>query len=272
MAPRTGRSLRGCVRLSEACLLLALVGTPALAAPERVVSMNLCTDQLALMLAAPGQLISVGSYAQDPALSPMAEAAKALPANHGLAEEIYLMAPDLVLTGQFSAGPAVAMLQDLGIPVQVLPPADTIPQIRDQITLMGDLLGRQDAARSLLARFDAGLAAIPHSDKGRAVFYDANGFTAGGQTLTGTVLAQAGWHNIADDLGITHSGTLPLEQLVMSAPDLIVTGARWPGRSRAEAILDHPALRHAARTPTVTTDNAWICGTPFILHAIESLP
>ena len=47
--------------------------------------------------------------------SPMADAAKALPANHGRAEEIYLMAPDLVLTGQFSAGPAVQMLQDLGI-------------------------------------------------------------------------------------------------------------------------------------------------------------
>lgn len=252
--------------------MLALVATPALAAPARVVSMNLCTDQLALMLAAPGQLISVGSYAQDPDLSPMADAAKALPANHGRAEEIYLMAPDLVLTGQFSAGPAVQMLQDLGIPVQILPPADTIPQIRDQITRMGDLLGRQDAARDLLAQFDKGLTRIPQRTKGRALFYDANGFTAGGQTLSDTILMRAGWRNIAADLGITGPGALPLEQMVMATPDLIVTGARWPGQSRAEAILDHPALRHAAKVPSVTTDNTWICGTPFILSAIESLP
>ncbi|MGA0716208.1 MAG: ABC transporter substrate-binding protein, partial [Gemmobacter sp.] len=47
----------GAVALS---LAFAVVGGPAAAAPPgRVVSINLCTDQLAMMLAAPGQLVSV---------------------------------------------------------------------------------------------------------------------------------------------------------------------------------------------------------------------
>jgi iron complex transport system substrate-binding protein len=43
--------------LIAACGLLALFAAPAAAAPARVVSMNLCTDQLAMLLAAPGQLV-----------------------------------------------------------------------------------------------------------------------------------------------------------------------------------------------------------------------
>ncbi len=39
--------------------------------PERVVSVNLCTDQLAMLLAAPGQLISVSHLASDPLSSSM---------------------------------------------------------------------------------------------------------------------------------------------------------------------------------------------------------
>ena len=52
-------------------MALALAGclasaVPAFAdAPARVVSMNLCTDQLAMMLAAPGQLVSVSHLATE---------------------------------------------------------------------------------------------------------------------------------------------------------------------------------------------------------------
>jgi iron complex transport system substrate-binding protein len=37
--------------------------------PRRVVSMNLCTDQLAMLVAAPGQLLSVSRIARDPRVS-----------------------------------------------------------------------------------------------------------------------------------------------------------------------------------------------------------
>mgnify|MGYP006999250795 CR=1 FL=1 len=54
---------------------------PPATPPARVVSMNLCTDQLAMALAAPGQLISVSYIARDPRASAMAEEALAdLPA------------------------------------------------------------------------------------------------------------------------------------------------------------------------------------------------
>lgn len=251
---------------------LIAAAAPAGAAPQRVVSMNLCTDQIAMLLAAPGQLISVSDLARDPRMSPMADEARDYPINYGRAEEIYLLRPDLVIAGQYASGPTVAMLRRLGLRVEVLPPAESIGAIRDQIALMGGFLGREDAAADLLARFDAGLAATRDDrDRGRAALYYANGFTSGRDTLAGTILHAAGYRNIAEDYGITDTRGLPLELLVMARPDRLITGAKWPGQSRGEAILDHPALTDIAPEAAEVTDRDWVCGTPFILRAIEAL-
>ena len=173
--------MRGCVRRSRTILAAAVLiaaALPAQAEPQRVVSMNLCSDQLAMMLAAPGQLISVSSLAQDPRLSPMAQEAAAYRPNSGRAEEIYLMRPDLVIAGTYTPPATVAMLRRLGIRVETPPPSEDFDAIRADIIRMGDWLGRRDAARDLLARFDADLAiARSPRGQGRAALYYANGFT-----------------------------------------------------------------------------------------------
>jgi len=248
------------------------IASSAGAAPQRVVSMNLCTDQIAMLLAAPGQLVSVSDLARDPRMSPMADRAQDYPINHGRAEEIYLMRPDLVIAGQYASGPTVAMLRRLGVRVEVLPPAEDIDAIRAEIIRMGGLLGREDKAAQVLARFDRGLTlAESNADRGRAAIYYANGYTSGRDTLAGTILTAAGYRNVADDLGITDTRSLPLEMLVMARPDRLITGAKWPGQSRGEAILDHPALARIAPETAEVTDRDWVCGTPFVLRAIEAL-
>ena len=248
------------------------IASSAGAAPQRVVSMNLCTDQIAMLLAAPGQLVSVSDLARDPRMSPMADPAQDYPINHGRAEEIYLMRPDLVIAGQYASGPTVAMLRRLGVRVEVLPPAEDIDAIRAEIIRMGGLLGREDKAAEVLARFERGLIlAESNADRGRAALYYANGYTSGRDTLAGTILTSAGYRNVADDLGITDTRSLPLEMLVMARPDRLITGAKWPGQSRGEAILDHPALARIAPETAEVTDRDWVCGTPFVLRAIEAL-
>ena len=96
------------------------------AQPQRVVSMNLCTDQLAMMLAAPSQLLSVSFLASDPQASVMAEDAKSYEANYGRAEEIYLLDPDLVLAGSYTNPATDDILRRLNVPVVVMEPARSI--------------------------------------------------------------------------------------------------------------------------------------------------
>lgn len=251
---------------------LMIGALPVHAAPERVVSMNLCTDQLAMMLAAEGQLISVSNLARNPRMSPMAEEAGQYRINHGRAEEIYLLRPDLVIAGQFASGPTVQMLRRIGVRVEVLPTAESIDAIREQILAVGGLLERGEAAEELLTRFDRGLARVRRDEsRGDVALYYANGVTSGRDTLAGTIIEAAGYGNIADDYGIAGTIRLPLELLVMAQPDRLITGAKWPGQSRSEAILDHPALKRLAPDSAEATDRDWICGTPFILRAIEAL-
>lgn len=257
-----------------ACLAGGL-SLPALAdAPRRVLSMNLCTDQLAMLVAAPGQLISVSHLAHDPRGSAMVDEAAAYPANHGLAEEIVLMQPDLVLAGRFTATATTRLLQRLGKPVEIFEPENDLQGIRDNLRRMGRFLGREAVAEAIVAQFDADLAALQStSPAGRAVLYAANGYSSGDNTLAGAILRAAGLSNIAAELGLTYGGTLQLEQVLMSDPDLVIIGRKLPGASRSEEVLDHPALSALiARQPTeVMSDSDWVCGTPHVLRAIAAL-
>lgn len=97
---------------------LLLVPLAAAEPPRRVVSANLCTDQLAMLIAAPGQLVSVSQVARDPVSSAMAAEAEGFAVNHGTAEEIFLLAPDLVLAGEYLRSDARLTLERLGLRVE----------------------------------------------------------------------------------------------------------------------------------------------------------
>lgn len=258
-----------------AAALIAAAGGAAGAAPQRVVSTNLCTDQLAMMLAGEGQLHSVSYLARDRRSSAMPDAAARYPVNHGLAEEIYMMRPDLVIAGPMTRAPTLAMLRRLGIRVETFAPAESLGDVRAHILRMGELLGRQDAARAMVADFDTRLAALQDevAERPGAVLYYANGYTPGDRSLAGRILLAAGFENAAAAHGYAAGATIPLEVLAMIAPDIAVTSQTYPGASRAEDIMDHPVVRafRTLRATSAMTDHDWVCGTPYVLRAIESL-
>jgi iron complex transport system substrate-binding protein len=253
--------------LNAATLVPAVADEP----PRRVVSMNVCTDQLAMLIAGEGQLHSVSALASDPRTSAMAGEARAFPANHALAEEIFLMQPDLVLAGTFSARATVGLLRRLGFRVEEFAPAASFTDIRDHIARIGQLLHRQERAAELVAQLDEGLARLkagPHSGRTIAL-YEPNSYTAGGGTLANEIFRAAGLVNIAEGLGITGSTRLPLEQLVMAKPDLIGrSSSDYGAPALAQENLVHPAFRALSGQEVIDLPVAkMICGAPFTLDA-----
>jgi iron complex transport system substrate-binding protein len=237
--------------------------------------MNLCTDQLAMMLAAPGQLVSVSDVASDPQVSAMVDEARAYPQNFGRAEEIYLMKPDLVLVGEYSRTQAAEMLERLGVEVLRLPFARSMEDVSKGMLILGRALGREAEAEAMVADFETRLArqrAEVRSNP-RAALYSANGYTTGRLSLSGQILLAAGFSNVADEAGIPVGGNLPMERLVMAQPDLLITSAPYPGASRSEDVLRHPAVEamRAAQASKLISSNDWVCGTPHVLRAIEAL-
>ncbi|MEQ9695544.1 ABC transporter substrate-binding protein [Shimia sp. SDUM112013] len=243
--------------------------------PTRVVSMNLCTDQLAMMLAGEGQLMSVSFLARDPRSSAMVDEAMFYEINYGRAEEIYLMRPDLVLAGAFSGRATVDLLRRMGVPVAVIPPVLSLEEVPERLVELGTLLGRGAEARAMAARYEQDLAALRRAIENgpRAVLYEAQGWTAGANTLTGQILLAAGLQNVAAEMGYDYGGAMPLEVLAMADPDMVISSALYDGHSRAEEILLHPVVesfrREGARAHMHHSD--WVCGTPHVLRAVERL-
>lgn len=284
MAPLAARSSQGFVRASRIIrraarafwVCAALVSGPAIAqGPERVISMNLCTDQLAMLLAEPGQLYSVSHIALDARSSAMAKEAAGYTINHGLAEEIYLMRPDLVVAGTYSSPATVAMLRRLGIPVVLFDAANSMTDVSQRIEQMGTVLHRDDAARAMRADFETRLAALAAevAHNPRAVLYYANGYTLGDNSLAGQILLTAGFANALHETGFAPGSNLPLEVLAVTDPDFLITSQSYPGASRSEAILSHPVVQNIRkkRAGATMTDHDWICGTPYVLRAVENL-
>lgn len=256
------------------CLALLCGTHTGFAGPSRVVSMNLCTDQLAMMLAAPGQLASVSYIARDRRASAMAEDAMAYPINHGRAEEIYLLKPDLVIAGTFSTRATTDMLRRFGVPVAVFEPAYSLDDVPARIAQMGTVLGREEAANALITEFEAAMSHIATTTAPpRAALYSANGYTSGQNSLAGQILEAAGFANIAAELGYSHSGVLPLELLAMADPDVVITTRPYERPSRSEEILAHPVVSALSRRPDTSEmrDADWVCGTPHVLNAIQKL-
>jgi len=269
------RALLVSFRLLCAGLVTGLPFGQAIAqAPERVVSINLCTDQLAMLLAAPGQLVSVSNLAQDPRSSVMVEEARAYPSNQALAEEVFLLKPDLVLAGTFTARATVSMLERLGIPVVSFPPTSSLADVRQGMLDMGAVLHRETAAAAMVARFDADLARLgqaPAAPRPTAATYAANGYTPGANSLSADIIEAAGFEHLARALGLTQGGFVPLEALILAAPDLVVLGDTYPGNSRAEEILSHPALTALPGGRQILEDRDWVCGLPVVVNAVARM-
>lgn len=244
--------------------------------PRRVVSMNLCTDQMALLLAGPGQLHSVSYLAMDPGSSVLADLAKELVVNHGQAEEIFLMEPDLVLAGTFTTRATVNLLRELGIRVEEFAPESSIEEVRANLIRMGDLLGHPERGAAMVGELDAELARLDRTrPEGRTVAtYYANGYSSGAGTLVDAILRRAGLINIADRFGIAGTMRLPLEVLLIAAPDIVADGADRAGPpALAEQNFVHPAYRALMETSrSVGVPSRYtICGGPFTADAMRLL-
>ena len=148
--------LRGAV----AILLLAGFASTVDAAPLRIVSLNLCADEMVLRLAAPGTVKSVTWLARDPSLSNVAALAHTVPVNRGLAEDVVPLAPDLVIAGAYTTRTAVALLRRLKIPVLELDVPRNVEEALAQITTVAAAIGTPANGAQLIADIKNGLAQL----------------------------------------------------------------------------------------------------------------
>lgn len=258
-------------------LLALALPLSAAAAPLRVASLNVCTDQLVLALAVPGQIAALSRFAGDPRLSASAGKATGFATTRGTAEEVFTLKPDLVVTGSFSLHNTTELLRQLGFTVEEFGFDSNIAAVPTAIRRMGKLLGREDEAEAQATAFEDAvqrLAAPPCAAPPLAIIYEQNGVTLGAGTLADSALRLAGFRNLAAEQGIEGMGPLPLEVLVKAQPDLVIfSGYREDAPALADQTTRHPAFAslHAEIRRDVLPPAALSCGSASALAALATL-
>src|SRR6478609_11225387 len=108
--------MRRRLKLLAAMMALAFPGGGASAANlQRLVSMNVCTDQLVLTLADPEQIIGLSRFSRDGWQSLSANDMKRYPLLSGGAEDILLAKPDIVVASLFDKRSTRELLKAKGL-------------------------------------------------------------------------------------------------------------------------------------------------------------
>ena len=269
------------IRSWARCLGIVLVLATSAAdarGPQRIVSMNLCTDQMALLLTGPERIVSISFLGADPAESSLAHLADGIDVNHGLAEEVIAAQPDLVLAGRYTTSFAKAMLRRLGYKVVEVDSPTTIAEIHDTFRRVGDVLGEPERAAALLADMDKRLEGVSARARDRtpqtAIIYDANGFTVGRPGLADDIMTRVGLINMAPELGIGSYGQVPLESMLAVRPGNIVQLSYRPDApSISNLSMQHPALKLMleGNEPLSVPGRLFTCGTPIVAEAAEAM-
>jgi iron complex transport system substrate-binding protein len=248
-------------------LALALAAARAEAAPRRVASLNLCTDELVLLLAAPGQIVSVTHLAQQEAETVLWRQARDYQRNDGSLLSVVAARPDLVVTMGGGARESARIAARLGILTLDLPFARSLGDVGDNIRRVAVALGRPEAGTALIRRMTALVRSRP-GERRDAIWLGGGGRTVPAAGLEAQWMALAGLRQRA-----LQGDRISLETLLASPPEILLRSDYRAGQySNDQRWLSHPAARRATRARTVPTDGRrWTCMGPLLIDEIERL-
>lgn len=260
-------------------LVLALAGCTAAPAREAapplptIVSLNPCTDAILAEVAEPSQILAISHYSHDPAGSSMDLAmASQFRATGGSVEEVLALRPDLVVDGNFTAPATRAALTRLGLKLEQVPIAATVPESIAQVRRLAALAGHPARGEVLVRRIEAAMtaSAAPPGAPVPAIVWQGGGIVAGEGTLATALLAHTGFANVAAARGLAQASHLPLEDMLARPPRVILSAGNSHGQE--DRLLSHPALAGLKGTMRAPLEPALLwCGGPTIPKTLARL-
>jgi len=280
-------ALRRLALALAAAALAVGAGPPASAAergpPQRIMSTNICTDLLLLEIAPRSRIVSVTFMAPDGARSLFPGRTDGLALNHGAAEDVVNLKPDLILDSGLSSPLVRTLARRVGAKVIDVKDANNFQDIRDTVRQVGAAVGEPARAEALVRQMDATLAELaahPPRRVYRVVAWSGGAAVPGKGSLTDAIITAAGAVNIAAQPGQMES-SFGVEELLAAKPDALLFGGATLGQpSLVSDEGQHRAVRqfYAGRR-IAYRDIAHTCGLPQsaesardLRRALDALP
>ena len=252
--------------------------TPGIAAElPRIVSMNVCTDQLLLTLADPQQILGLSRYSRDRFQSWAADDARRYRILSGGAEDMLMLKPDVVVASLFDKRSTREFLKEKGFHLAEFAVPRTLDEVKEQIRQMGAIVQHSDRAAAEIARLDSAImrARQAITDKHyRVLPLSRRGWVSGSESLVSSLLTETGLFNAASDLGVASGGFASLEAIVNLKPDFIVVSEAGDfAEDDGRAFLLHPALErfYPPSKRIVIPERLTVCGGPMLADALDVL-
>ena len=245
-----------------------LSGTAVAAPPSRVMSLNICTDQLLLALAPERRIASLTFLAREQVPLRYWPQGARIPVNYGSAEEILATRPDLVLTGPFLAPLTRKVLKQSGIPVVEVPLAESFDQIRAVTRQVAQALHTEARGEVLIAHMDEDLRVLARQKPARpfrTAQWGNGGYVPGNKGVFGAMLGAIGATSIGDG-----SSFFDIEALIAGKPEALIYSDTYAGLATLRDDQDeHPALK--ARLPRLSYSSFYECGVPQLAASARKL-
>lgn len=258
--------MRGTILLG---LLLLGACAPKATRTGGIVSTNPCADAMLVELAPWERIAAISHYSKEPAASSIApEAAEHFADTSGTAEEVIARRPDLVVTSSFTPLATREAYARAGLKVLTLDSPTSVAASERQVMQLADALDLHARGIAMVRRIDLALAAAAPTDGKRpaALLYLSGNLASGGGTLLDELLRRTGFRDAAEDYGLQHTGNLPLETIIDSPPDVILT----PALDDRPSVLRANVLQYRTRI-ALFPRNLANCGGPVIGRAAEKL-
>jgi iron complex transport system substrate-binding protein len=214
------------------------------AVPQRVASMNLSADEVLVEILPPGRLVSVTRWADEEGTSNVV--GRVPRGVHRFVkadmEQLVALRPDIVVVSEYTDADFLKLLETSGLRVYRMVGLHTMAGIRGAILDLGRAVGADEAARRLVAEFDATLGELSRRLAGVAkprVLYWSGNMTAGKDTPISALIEAAGGRNLGRDMGVVGIAPPGAERAFAADPDIILVGT-WPGS--VESLTAHPLL------------------------------
>lgn len=252
-----------------ACFLAASLGlaAPLEAALPRAASLNLCTDELLLLIGQPSQIVSVTHLAQDAGESPVWQAARRYPRNDGSLLSVARWRPQIVFNMGGGPRDRAGIASRLGMRTIDLPYPASLADVRENVRRVAAALGQAARGAALIRRIEALERTRPQGTK------DTIWLSAGGRSVSPNGL-EAQWLRLAGLRQRALSGDAATLETLAAAPPQVLIRSNYRARqfSRSQGWLRHPLAARVRAGRSLTADGRrWTCMGPLLIPEIVRL-
>ena len=236
-------------------------------AAVRAASLNLCTDELLMTLAAPEQIVSVTHLAQDPAETRLWEQGRRYRRNDGSLMSVVPLRPNLVITMGGGARDQQRLARRLGIRTIDLPFGQSLADVEASIRTLSTALGQPSRGEAVLRRLRAVRATAPKRQ------VDTIWLGGGGRTVSASGL-EAQWMALAGLRQRPLRGDRVSLETLLASPPAILLRSDYRSRqySGSQRWLSHPVARKVRGSRNVATDGRpWTCMGPLMVDEVLRL-